>query len=48
MSELLSADLIDQYKQDGAVLIKGKFDRDWIENSEKESLKILKILAHVL
>ena len=32
MSRLLKADQIDQYKKDGAVLIKGKFDRvigDW-------------------
>ena len=42
MSELLSADLIDQYKQDGAVLIKGKFDRDWIEKLRKGISKDIK------
>ena len=35
MSRLLKADQIDQYKKDGAVLIKGKFDRAWIENLRK-------------
>ena len=38
----LSADLIDQYKQDGAVLIKGKFDRDWIEKLRKGISKDIK------
>jgi len=31
MSNILSTDLIDQFNKDGAVLIKGKFDRKWIE-----------------
>ena len=31
MSNILSSDLIDQFNKDGAVLIKGKFDRKWIE-----------------
>ena len=31
MSNILSTDLIDQFRKDGAVLIKGKFDRKWIE-----------------
>ena len=31
MSKLLNIDQIDQYKKDGAVLIKGKFDTEWIE-----------------
>ena len=35
MSRLLKADQIDQYKKDGAVLIKGKFDRAWIEKLRK-------------
>ena len=35
MSRLLKADQIDQYKKDGAVLIKGKFDKAWIENAQK-------------
>ena len=31
MSKLLNTDQIDQYRKDGAVLIKGKFDKAWIE-----------------
>ena len=31
MVNILSTDLIDQFNNDGAVLIKGKFDRKWIE-----------------
>ena len=31
MGNILSTDLIDQFNNDGAVLIKGKFDRKWIE-----------------
>ena len=31
MGKLLNTDQIDQYRKDGAVLIKGKFDKAWIE-----------------
>ena len=31
MNQLLNTDQIDQYKKEGAVLIKGKFDSEWIE-----------------
>ena len=31
MSKLLNPDQINQYKRDGAILIKGKFDSEWIQ-----------------
>ena len=31
MNQLLNTDQIDQYEKEGAVLIKGKFDSEWIE-----------------
>ena len=42
MSKLLNTEHIDQYKKDGAVLIKGKFDREWIEKLRKGISKDIK------
>ena len=42
MSKLLNTDQTDQYKKDGAVLIKGKFDREWIEKLREGISKDIK------
>ena len=42
MSKLLNTEHIDQYKKDGAVLIKGKLDREWIEKLRKGISKDIK------
>ena len=35
MNEFLSNNEINQFKQDGAIFIKGKFDLNWIEKLKK-------------
>jgi len=35
MNEFLSNNEINQFKQDGAIFIKGKFDLSWIEKLKK-------------
>ena len=42
MTKLLNTDQTDQYKKDGAVLIKGKFDREWIEKLREGISKDIK------
>ena len=39
MGKILSADLINQFKEDGAVLIKGRFDTKWINRLRTGILK---------
>ena len=35
MNEFLTNNEINQFKQDGAIFIKGKFDLSWIEKLKK-------------
>ena len=35
MNEFLTNNEINQFKQDGAIFIKGKFDHSWIEKLKK-------------
>ena len=42
MNQLLNTDQIDQYEKEGAVLIKGKFDSEWIEKLRKGISKDIK------
>ena len=42
MSKLLNTDQIDQYRKDGAVLIKGKFDKAWIKTLREGISKDIK------
>ena len=43
MNEILTKSEINQFKKDGAIFIKGKFDINWIEKLKKELKEILKI-----
>ena len=35
MNKILTSNEIDQFKTDGAILLKGKFDDKWIEKLKK-------------
>ena len=39
MSKIINNTEIEQFKKDGAVLIKGKFDISWIEKLKKDTSK---------
>ena len=40
MSKILSNEEINQFKKDGAIFLKGKFDISWIKKLEKELKEI--------
>ena len=39
MSKIINNTEVEQFKKDGAVLIKGKFDNEWIEKLKKGIIK---------
>ncbi len=40
MQENLTKNEISKFKEDGAILLKSKFDQNWIEKLKKELIKI--------
>ena len=42
MNKILTNYEINQFNNDGAIFLKGKFDIEWIEKLKKESKNILK------
>ena len=48
MSQILEKSLIEEYKSNGAVLIKRKFDESWINKLKEGIRKKKKILAQDL